>query len=262
MKKHYIYSLLIIFLCSIVFFNTKAEARDFIVEFIEENYNETDGDFSNDPIIYHSIQVNSIAGPKILILTGNDSNYRAWLRYYIADNKKLITKIADENADEFISSKAFSIDITSIHPLNGNKWNTKGEKDSDQVVLTGENNILIVDSNEKRTELIQTVLQNMGYVATIFMNGAHALNSFKLQPEKFKMVIVNHDITGMSSMDFVEQMLKINHVVPVVIDTGYKNTKVKTKFMEKFSGSGSVHLKSVVLKELKKTVEKIINKKA
>ena len=38
-----------------------AGARDFIVEFVEEHYKETQMDYSHSPMIYHSIQVTSDA---------------------------------------------------------------------------------------------------------------------------------------------------------------------------------------------------------
>ena len=71
-------------------FSTQGYARDFIVEFVEENYKETQAQFSYTPLIYHSIQVNSITGPKILILTGDNYLYRkclfglpeSWKRFF------------------------------------------------------------------------------------------------------------------------------------------------------------------------------------
>jgi len=81
-------------------------ARDFIVEFMEENYKESQAAFSYSPLIYHSIQVTSAAGPKLLVLTGNNYHYRSWIRQYISKNKKFIAKVPDNDNDLFISSKA------------------------------------------------------------------------------------------------------------------------------------------------------------
>jgi len=253
-----------LFIICILFFGvaTPGFARDFIVEFIEENYNETQAQFSYTPLIYHSIQVNSSAGPKILILTGNDYNYRKWLRHYIAQDKKFITKIPDERLDEFISSKAYRIDVTSIHPFNGKKWKKNNLTTSDQNTIEGDNHILIVDPNEKRTHLIQTIVKKMGYRATIFKLGKQALDSFALQPEKFKMVIIHHTAAGMPSDEFIEHILKLSHTIPVVIDTGYKNQNMENKFISKFSGFRSVHVKPVILRDLQRTIETLIRKNA
>ncbi|MBU2631171.1 MAG: response regulator, partial [Proteobacteria bacterium] len=215
-----------------------------------------------DPLIYHSIQVDTSAGPKLLILTGSDYTYRKWLRHYIAQNKKFITKIPDEHMDEFISAKAYKIDVTSLHPFNGEKWTSNDPKTSDQNTITGDNHILIVDPVEKRTRLIQTIVKKMGYQAVIFKTGKQALNSFKLQPEKFKMIIAQHTLSEMLSDDFVEQVLKISQKIPIIIDTGYKNQTIKDDVKSKFSGFRSVHLRPVILRELPKTIELLMNKNA
>jgi len=241
-------------------FSPQGYARDFIVLFIEENYKETQAQFSYTPLIYHSIQVNSIAGPKILILTGDDYLYRNWLRHYIAQDKKFITKIPDESTDEFISAKAYPIDVTSLHPFNGKKWSENTVKTSNPNYIEGNNHILIVDSNEKRTHLLQLIIKKMGYNATIFNTGNQALDVFKLQPEKFKMVIAHHSIAGMTSDILIEELLKFNQTIPIIIDTGYSNQKMKNQFASKFSNFRSVHIKPVILRDLQETIETLIKK--
>ncbi|RLC03558.1 MAG: response regulator [Deltaproteobacteria bacterium] len=248
------------FLFLFMLLTTHGYAQDFIVEFVEENYRETQAQFSYTPVIYHSIQVNSIAGPKLLILTGDDYLYRKWLRHYIAQDKKFITKIPDDRSDEFISAKAYPIDVTSLHPFNGKKWSKNTVKTSNQNYIEGDNHILIVDSNQKRTHLLQLVVKKMGYSATIFNTGKQALDVFKLQPEKFKMVIAHHSIEGMTSDKLVEQVLKLNHSIPIIIDTGYYNQKMKNQFTSKFSNFRSVHIKPVILRDLQKTIETLIKK--
>ena len=241
-------------------FATPGFARDFIVEFMEENYKETQAQFSYDPLIYHSIQVNSSVGPKLLILTGNNYNYRKWLRHYIALNKKFITKVPEGQVDKFISSKAFEIDVTSLHPVNMDKWEQKGFNTENTSIIHGDDHILIVDPNEKRTDLIQIIAQKMGYSTTIFKIGTQALESFKLQPDRFSMVIVHHTIEGISLDEFVNKTLEISHTIPVVIDTGYNDQDMKNSVISKFSGSSSVYIKPVILKELQKTIEVLIKK--
>lgn len=233
-------------------------ARDFIVEFVEENYNETQVAFSHDPFIYHSIQVNSNFGPKILILQGNDYHYRNWLRHYIAQDKKFMAQIADDRVDEFITSTAYKMDVTSLHPFNGNKWDNPQSKEPQDMDIQGNDNILIVDPNEKRSHLAQMIIKKMGYGVVIFSSAQAALNVFELQPEKFKMVIANHAISDMAPEDFVDRVVKTDHTKPVVIDVGYHEPQIKDRFSTRFSGFGSVHLKQVILRELPKTIENLM----
>lgn len=246
----------------IIGFSGGAQAIDFMGDFVQENYQETQARFSYNPLIYHSLQINTSAGPKILILEGKDYSYRKWLRHYIAQNKKFIIRIEDKRNDEFISSKAFSLDVRSIHPVDGNKWSTTEIMGSQRDIIMGNNHILIVDSYKQRRELIKTIVEKMGYQATMFKTGDQAFVPFKLQPAKFKMIIVHHESINISTGNFVDQVLKIDHTIPVVIDTGYKNIDLKKEFMTRFSASPSVYIKPVVLQELSKTIEKLIQNNA
>ena len=107
-------------------------ARDFIVEFVEENYKETQSAFSYFPLIYHSIQVRCEAGPKLLILTGDNYHYRKWLRQYIAEGKAFIAKVPNDQDDLFISSDVFKIDVTNIHPFNLSLYRQAEEKNQEK----------------------------------------------------------------------------------------------------------------------------------
>ncbi len=239
---------------------TPGYSRDFIVEFIEENYKETQAQFSYDPLIYHSIQVNSSAGPKVLILAGDDYNYRKWLRHYIAHNKKFITTVENDRVDEFITSTAYKTDVTSLHPFNGDKWGASQMKSSKKTQIQGYNNILIVDPNEKRTHLVTTVIKKMGYRGVVFSSANKALDVFKLQPDRFKMVIAYHSLNDMASEDFVDHVIKTDHTIPVIVDIGYKKQQVENQFKTRFSGFRSVHLKQVILRELPKTIKMLMKK--
>lgn len=116
--------------CCMVFllFGTPCFARDFIVQFVDENYKETQSSFSYLPVIYHSIQVTSQAGPKLLVLKGEDYHHRNWVRQFIAKGKAFVIKVSDDRVDLFITSSAFEIDVTDVHPMNLVKYRQGEEK--------------------------------------------------------------------------------------------------------------------------------------
>ena len=244
-----------------VMFGTCCHAKDIIVEFVEENYKEIQTQFSYHPQIYHSIQVNSSMGPKILILAGENYHYRTWLRHYIAEKKKFVAKISEDRVEEFISAKAYEMDVTSLHPFNGEKWTPDIERTPPKS-LQGDNHILIVDPNEKRTRLIQIILDTMGFDTVVFKTGSPALDLFKSQPDKFKLIMVHHSIGGMSLGDFIEKVLNSDSNVPVMIDTGYKNKALKNEVAAKYSKFKSVHIQPVLLKDLQKNISLLSRKNA
>ncbi len=238
------------------------QARDFIVEFVEENYKETQLAYSNDPLIYHSIQVTSPAGPKLLVLTGNHPEYRRWLRQYIAGNKQLIAQVQETENDLFLSSSAYEIEVTKLHPMNGEKWRSDLPESVKTLPLEGENHILVIDANPKRSRMISTIIQRMGYSAMVFPDGSQGLETFNTHPEKFKMVIANHKIPDMKAETLVDQILKLNSQIPILVETGYQDQKTRDLFVSRFSKAGSVTIKPVVLDDLQNTIKTLVKEKA
>ena len=243
-----------------------AGARDFIVEFVEEHYKETQMDYSHSPMIYHSIQVTSDAGPKLLILKGDDLEYRRWLRQYIAHDKSFMVQVPENENDLFIASKAFEINVNNVHPFSGEKWapgalgknkKTAGTTRSARM-LYGDRHIMVLDSNTKRSRLITSVINRMGYTAMVSRDGEQALDIFKNQPEKFKMIITNHVVPGMPAEQFITDLLKIDHQIPILVETGYNNQKAKEKFIARFSGAGTVTITPVVLDNLQNTIKELV----
>ncbi|WP_022668756.1 response regulator [Desulfospira joergensenii] len=260
MKKQAIFSFLLFVLAFTLFLPVKVLARDYIMEFLEENYKEIQEDFSRTPLIYHSIQVRTSAGPKLLILKGDDQGrYRQWLRQYIARNKKFIAKVEDDDNDNFISSKAYEIEVTRLHPFEGRKWPYGGDiDDADGTVLLGDRYVLVIDSNDTRARLISSVIEKMGYTPMVALNGKQALSAFKNQPGKFKLIIANHKAPGMRSGKFIHRILKIDHLIPILVETGYQNDTVRKELLSLFSGAGSVLLKPVVLQDLQNTIKTLV----
>ncbi len=235
-------------------------AKDFLIEFVEENYKQTHAKFSFHPLIYHSVQVNSAAGPKILILEGDNHNYRKWLRYYISENKQFILKINQDKSDDFISSKVFKTDITTLHPFSKDKWQPDQIAVSDPKTLNGENYLLVVDTNDTRKKLFRTVAEKMGYQTVFFRKGEEAINAFRLQPEKFKMIAVYQTISGLPADKVVQKIIAVKNNVPILINTGYKDKLRRDIYISKFSGFKFVHIKPVILDNLQKTIKTLLNK--
>ncbi|HKK98810.1 MAG TPA: response regulator [Desulfotignum sp.] len=242
---------------------TPCSARDFMVEFIAEHYKETQIPYSKTPQIYHSIQVNTHAGPKLLILKGDDLTYRTWLRQYIAENNRFIARVADAENDRFVGSRAYEMDVTQLHPVtNKDNWEAPFPADApaeQTLPIMGFRHILVIDTNETRTRLIADVIKAMGYTPVISRNGNQALEMFRIQPEKFKMIIANHKAPGIETEAFVAQVLKIGYPVPILVETGYRDPKTRQHYQNRFSSAGSVVLTPMVLNNLQKNIQGMIN---
>jgi len=266
MIRYFKISMALILMFVLIVTAVPCRARDFMVEFVEENYMENQDDYARTPMIYHSFQVRSHAGLKMLVLTGEHHEYRGWLRRYVAQNKGFIVKVPDNENDLFISSKVYETDVTNVHPFNPATWSMKGShvfdakdvSDTQAWIIADQGHILVLDQNNKRSELIDTVVKRMGYIGMISGDPEAALGIFRNQPEKFKMIIVNYDMPGMGSEAFVDKLLQLDHKIPILVETGYHNENLKRQYLSKFSGAGTVMVTPVALNRLQQAIKTLI----
>lgn len=236
-------------------------ARDYVIKYISENYQEETEDYKHHLQIYHSIQIKSIAGQKILILKGDNYQYRKWLREYIVNNKTMIIKVPEEDNNNFISSKAYAIDVTSVYPVNETKWDNE-DSSASLKVIEGEKHILVVDTNNKRKELLEQIIQKLGYPTTFSDNSNEALRIYKVQPGNFHMIIVNYDMKDANKKEFIEKLSIISPQTPIIVGGVYNDKIINKKLVSDFSNMKNVIVKPVLLNELSKTILILLNRNA
>ena len=229
-------------------------ARDFTVQVVHENYRE-EGDQ-----IYHSIQVDSIAGNKVLVLKGNNGHYRKWFREYMASKGTFVASVPDEDSFRFISSKVYDIDINSVHPVKQDRWDKFTPGGGTDAVLD-ENQILIVDGNMERRRLVRQVVEQLGYSPRVFSSGQEAYEFFRLQPQFIHMVIASHEIGGLNVDELVKKCIGLSPGLPVMVGAGYNQGEVRQRLLERFSGMENVYVKPVILDNLTKSIVRILQKK-
>ncbi len=265
-------SIYIIFIIVFLQVSSPCFARDFMVDFIEEHYRETQVLYAHQPKIYHTLQVRSHAGPKLLVLSGEATEYRTWLRQYIARGKQFMVQVPDEQNDAFVGAKVFDIDVTRVHPFDGKKWGpdavmaapkpitdtSSGPSPKGVRSLFGDHNVMVIDKDLTRSSLISSIITQMGYNAIVSRDGRQALEVFRVQPEKFKMIITHHEIKGMSADDLITKLLKIDYNIPIIVETGYNNHTVFEHYLAAFSGAGTVTVKPVVLDNLQRTINALL----
>lgn len=229
-------------------------ARDYMVDFVSENYREKSADDGSRRQVFHSIQVNTDLGSRLLILNGDDFQYRNWLRSYLSHTDRLIIRVPDADDAAFRKSRVYDIDVTRIYPIDGNQWQAPGIGVDSGPAFTGKRHVLIVDANEKRRGLIDLIVKDLGYPVTLSVNGSDALLMFRRQPDKFCMVIADATLPGISGTELVKDLIHMEPRLPVILGTTYGDKTMEANAAASFSGSDSVAIKPVVLQELPKTI--------
>ena len=251
MKRFFYAALMVLTLSSGV------EARDFIVKFVGENYREVTETHAKTPIIYHSIQVATHAGPKVLILSGDDRYYRIWLRQYLSSTPNFVIKVPDTDTHSFIRSKAYEVDVTRIHPfLTQVQGGLDGNEMAGGKILTENDHILIVDHDLRKGRLMSQVIRKRGFRPIVIADATRALATFRIQPDKFAMIITSHG--GAKPYDFIEQVVTIDHLIPILFETGYRKKKVLKETMGRFAGNDSVRITPMALKDLQNNIKELV----
>jgi len=115
--KQVLFALIFLFINAV-----KGNAGDHKVVLYEEHYKEQMIVGGGESKIYHTWQVKTLFGDKLLILTGEDYGYRKWLRRYEHNHQTFIVKIPDQGDDSFIYSKIIYVNIQQIHPVVEKNW--------------------------------------------------------------------------------------------------------------------------------------------
>lgn len=85
----------------------------------------------------------------------------------------------------------------------------------------GDERILFVDDEQAVAELNQLRLENFGYSVTTRTDPVNALDSFRLRPEAFDLVITDMTMPKMSGDRLIKEILEIRPDMKIILCTGY-----------------------------------------
>jgi PAS domain S-box-containing protein len=117
--------------------------------------------------------------------------------------------------------------------------------------------ILLVDDEEMLRNLGEAILTRYGYRVQTAANGEKALELYRGHPGKIDLVILDLIMPGMGGLRCLEQLLKANPSVKVVITTGYSLEGPTTAVLEK--GAKKFLTKPYASAELLQTVRDVLD---
>ena len=122
--------------------------------------------------------------------------------------------------------------------------------------FTGDKQVLVVDADQRRRELVEMVVKDLGYPVVSTDNGEEALKMFTLQPDRFCMVIADSRLEGLSGPEMVTRLIKASPDLPVIFGTGYKrNLK---ELSRAFKNSNKVIVTQALLRELSQNIHELL----
>ncbi len=93
------------------------------------------------------------------------------------------------------------------------------------------NKILVIDNDEALCKLIRTILNDEGYETKYFTNPYEGVADFKL--DNYSSVITDIKMPGMDGIDVLEQIKRMNPLIPVVIITAHATVDITIQALRK-----------------------------
>jgi len=86
---------------------------------------------------------------------------------------------------------------------------------------TGKESILFVDDEESITKMGRQMLERLGYTVDTQTNPVSALETFRLNPEQFDLIITDMTMPKMSGDQLAKEALSIREDIPIILCTGF-----------------------------------------
>jgi len=123
-------------------------------------------------------------------------------------------------------------------------------------VPTGTERILFVDDEQALVNMGKQLLESLGYEVTIRSSSIEALELFKVQPDKFDLVITDLTMPNMTGDELAQKLMAIRPDIPVILCTGFstKMTAEKTKAM----GIRAFVLKPIIKRDIAEAIRNVL----
>ena len=127
----------------------------------------------------------------------------------------------------------------------------------DMPIQKGDERILLVDDQDMIAQMEKQMLERLGYHVTARNSSIDALEAFRVQPDKFDLVITDLTMPNMTGDNLAGELIKIRSDIPVILCTGFSELISKEKAAS--LGIKGFLLKPVLLKDLSATIRKILD---
>ncbi len=124
-------------------------------------------------------------------------------------------------------------------------------------VPRGTERILLIDDEEQLVRMMETVLKGLGYHVTSMISSLDALETFRVQPGAFDLVITDQTMPKMPGSELAGRLLEIRPDIPVILCTGYSSLISREK--AKALGIREFLMKPVNRTELARTIRRILD---
>ena len=117
--------------------------------------------------------------------------------------------------------------------------------------------ILLIDDDEKISQMVSMLLEHLGYTAIFASGGNEALAILKSQTEKIGCVLTDLTMPDMDGWEILSLVKKLSPEMPVVLASGYDETQVLSTCPIQAPPDGFIQ-KPFQVAELKNTLDRVL----
>ncbi len=103
----------------------------------------------------------------------------------------------------------------------------------EKTIFHGRETVLFVDDEKTIIEVMQDILESLGYRVLTASSGEEAVEIFQTMPEEIDLVILDVIMPGMGGMETFEAVKAIRPEVKVILSSGYSVNHIAKEIMEK-----------------------------
>ena len=122
----------------------------------------------------------------------------------------------------------------------------------------GTENILFVDDEKAITNMMQQILEKLGYHVEAKLNPEEALDLFQAKPDSFDIVITDMTMPQMTGAKFAEKLKEIRSDIPIILCTGHSSLIDGDKARQ--SGISGYVMKPVSMSKIAKAIREALDR--
>ncbi|MDY6989431.1 MAG: PAS domain S-box protein [Thermodesulfobacteriota bacterium] len=125
-----------------------------------------------------------------------------------------------------------------------------------EVVPTGTERVLIVDDEQPIVNLLEQLLERLGYTVVKRMSSLEALEVFRAAAERFDLVITDMTMPHMAGDRLAKELMKIRPDIPIILSTGHSERIDEAK--AKAMGIRALIMKPFLKRDIAETIRRVL----
>ena len=136
----------------------------------------------------------------------------------------------------------------------------KAQPETARQITGGKECILFVDDEELLVEVANEMLGRLGYEVVATSDSADALRIFSAWPDRFRCVVTDYTMPGMTGASLAKKLMKIRPNIPVILCTGY--TEMISQDEARAMGIREFVMKPLIKREIAETIRRVLDTQA